>query len=111
MVDIHGFWTVQDARKIANNPAELKKWRKQNGYTNVAGQCRFCLEIFGRLSIRPHIRQCRPSENNEDTDVAGDINLASVTQQVENNSQTSPQSGIMKWLAQKSNSTYFNQTF
>ena len=60
---IHGFVDHDDAVAISGDPCLLGQWREENGYTTVAGQCRFCSSIFARHNFRRHVQACRSSCN------------------------------------------------
>lgn len=66
MVNVHGFQSQEDADVVSRNIRLLDKWRKENGYTNVAGQCRFCLKTVGKNKFRRHVDNCRISNTTGD---------------------------------------------
>ena len=41
----HGV-TADEASHIASSPGELGEWRRVNGFTDIPGQCGYCLKVF-----------------------------------------------------------------
>ena len=66
--DVHGFKTPTDADFVSSDPTRLSEWRKLNGYTDQAGQCRYCEVIIAKRQFRRHVQACRIShEVHEDS--------------------------------------------
>lgn len=67
MINVHGFQSVEEADVVSRSTRLLDKWHKENGYTDIAGQCRFCLEVVGKHKFRRHVVTCRVSNAADDS--------------------------------------------
>ena len=73
MYDVHGLRAHEYSSLIANED-RIRQWRQDIGYTDLAGQCGFCLQTFSRGSIKNHLRKCKPSSHypEESLNIVGD---------------------------------------
>ena len=56
---VHGIKSNEEAKEILADQIRLSKWRSENGYTEITGQCGLCLKQCTKYTIKRCINKCK----------------------------------------------------
>ena len=59
---VHGIKSNEEAKAILADKTRLSKWRSENGYTKITGQCGLCLKQCTKYTIKRCINKCKKDE-------------------------------------------------
>ena len=55
---VHGFKSNDEFKAVLADHNRLWKWRSENGYTDIIGQCGYCLKQCSKYTINRCIKKC-----------------------------------------------------